>query len=187
MYIRTGDVFQSVDERRQPIFVTCCASVDKENCLIMRNGLAASCLSKFENIDKDLGRLVAHFSIPVDQSNRPWMQKYGVVFDRKRRIGAFQVKYHHKDIVDMELVRHSAYMLAAVSQAIGPVHVNCPDLGVPDNRQVLNIVRPIWYKTRINIWTTQEGHEEEEDYTPPFDVSEPISYGSIASKGTGHD
>jgi len=164
MYWKTGNMFDFVDTKKEPVFICASSHLNEGKKLITndREDSLSEITKEHPNVASKLGSMIDNFALPIDHSDKDWMRRYGIVFDRNSNIGAFQVKYHVRDIVDMELVRISAQMLAAFAQAIPcKINIEVPETNGSDDRQFINIVMPIWYKTKICVWTLE--YEEDSD------------------------
>jgi len=147
MELKKGDMFSR--KNIEPIFFTANSVVTKDGRLVMGAGAALDAKKAFPNSDKDFGALVKAYGIKTDNGLR-----FGVLWSRKRMLGAFQTKYHWKENSDMDLIFYAAIMLSGFSRRVGMLNVNFPGInyGGLQRSEVLEVIQDIWKTDPIVVW-----------------------------------
>ena len=130
MKIKYGDMFE--DNKDDIIMVTTNAFIKNNGSLVMGRGAALEMKTLFPGIEYVFGEYI-----------KTYIGKecfYGIYFfpnkysKLPRLLGIFQVKYHFKDMADLELIRKSTVMLKNRIEKLNPYYnynfsLNYPGIG----------------------------------------------------------
>lgn len=126
MKIVKDDLWNSKDTL---ILVTGNSYITKDSKLVMGRGAAKEAVERFPGIDYSIGKMI--------KDRDAHLQRYGVLIDKftteklsYQLLGVFQVKYHFKDIADLQLIKYSCDVLSTfVLPWINSVSINFPGIG----------------------------------------------------------
>lgn len=142
MKICKGDLFESKDTFK---LITTNAFIKKDGTLVMGAGAAKFARDSFSGIDLQFGNLITMHPTP---------EKYGVIISNK--FGAFQVKYHFKDLADLELIKNSCEKLKvlAIAMPLKTFSINFPGIGNGKRtyEEVLSVIESCELPDNITFW-----------------------------------
>jgi len=140
-----GDMW-TIWEETDLFLITTNATLKRNGALAMGRGIAREACDRFPGLDLALGKAIG-------QSGRI----YGLLVSTRwpaKKLGAFQVKRHHREPADPELIRLSAEMLLAWLEEHPGVRVDLNFPGIGNGGLPIQAVRPIVdaLPPNVHIW-----------------------------------
>lgn len=135
MKLRFGDIWNLHENYNTDLIcVTSCSQINESGDLVMNDGIR----NYFKGIDKRFGKQINHIS------------SYGLCIDTKTAVGIFQIKYHHNDTVNFDLVQKSAYKLRRLASSYSTQRF---DLMLPESNKyaMLSTLGSI-LPTNVYVW-----------------------------------
>lgn len=171
MKFEKGNMFE---DATGPIFVTTSSFILADGSLMMNRGAASDCAIKHPEIARKFGTLARKYGIMKKNKLGNNFIRFGCLYDPELKVGVFQVKYHFKDDVDLELIRYSASILAGISRCVGTVNMNFPGCGYGDveRRHVIETLDDILDREAVKIWRLDPS---EYDSNSNYEVDEDVA------------
>jgi hypothetical protein len=133
MKIVIGELFDSTDPI---ILVTTNSFIRKDGGLVMGRGAALQLKTLVPKIDYSFGKMIKYYSKHLGEYNVLLMNPYidlGGYMSIFQHYGIFQVKYHYKDMADLELIKRSTDKLIEIMHKFPynglPISMNYPGIG----------------------------------------------------------
>lgn len=146
MILKTGNIWESYDQAELFLFTS--NSIIKSNGeLVMGSGIAMEVRDKHKGIAKRLGTMLLNKGFKSGDI-------YGMLFDTKTKIAAFQTKTHYSEKSPIELVQYSTNILAELALFIdGEIHMTMPACG--HGGRTVEEILPIVSKLPDNVFIWQ--------------------------------
>lgn len=161
-----GNIIEEVPDN-DIIFFTANSFVRDDGSMQMGAGL----LRHFAGIEpkspKVFGDLI-NKQKQVDSGDRQFkFKKYGIVFDEELMSGLFQIQYHYKDDISLDLINYSAHLLRGfcIANSDTSVHVDFPYLGKNSLQKpiVNHIMKTVLSGLDIKVWKISRKFIEDTD------------------------
>lgn len=144
MLIRKGDMW-TIWQEADLFCITTNSYIRSDGALVMGRGIALQTKQRFPGVEFALGKRIRHLGL------------YGLLVSEKwpaAKLAAFQVKRHFAHAAELDIIRHSAAMLAEWAEAHpqAQVHLNFPGIGYGrlEYDQVLPIIETL--PENVSIW-----------------------------------
>lgn len=122
MILKHGDIWTAYDQASLFLF-TSNSIIKSDGSLIMGSGIAAQVRDKHKGIAKRFGSIMVNKGFKSGDI-------YGMLFDTKTKIAAFQTKTHYSEKSPLELVQYSTDILTELASNIdGEIHMTMPACG----------------------------------------------------------
>lgn len=155
MIHKYGDMFKA----EGILIVTTNATIKKNGALVMGRGAARQMRDTYYDCDKDFGKKIEYIKCSWNTSNK----KYGLIiynhFDYDdertfRTLGIFQVKYHYKDMADLNLIEFSTKKLEEYVVYNPHLIFNLNYPGIGNGGRTIEEIEPIIkiLPDNIHIW-----------------------------------
>jgi hypothetical protein len=130
---RQGDIW-SVHYEADLFLITTNATLKQNGALVMGRGIARQARGRFPGLDLALGRHIDRVCGGSVDARRSGLSEYGLLVSPRwpaAKLGAFQVKYHYRQLADLDLIARSADALVVWCEAHPQVavHLNYPGIG----------------------------------------------------------
>lgn len=121
MKLKTGNIWNAYDQASLFLF-TSNSVIKSDGKIVMGAGIAKDVRDRFKGIDKRLADQMKAKEISS-------LSRYGMLFDLKTKIAAFQTKYHYQDESPLELIEYSTSILAEIAPDFDEIHMTLPGCG----------------------------------------------------------